>query len=651
MLTFLVLKERSKTFCNFWRLGASYASIQLSEKRKSTYTKTKEYKGKLNQNFNIPRNVSDKLRSVIQPSIPFDLFLEEKCHPKLKNVLESNKIGEEIRQLSNQELCKLILLEDTSKKSDSQHRVIEIECIRRIPKIAIKDLVDIADALYLSQTNNLKFFRSLCTYLDNEWNNLNLKTKDVISLIFYISNYRSIPISVMAHFEKFTCQNIELLTGNEVGVICHTFFVTNTSFRSYKTIDCVSKKLLHDFHKIDAQHIANILKTLRHAGYNSTAYFGKLGDNLVSSSFINETAYNLTHIVHTFASARIIHEKLFDKILNRIVYLLRNKKDSLRTKDLIKIVWSASSLQHPIQHNLLNSLIDILTNKHNRQMFPEAFVDGVLSLCMNNVVHSKLLNDSLKQCQEITVQNRFLQMNHQYMILNDFCKSLGSEYKGFLIKNEWFSKSAVREAPNLCVELERRQGLASIWCSLHRLLGGSNYVKCEHILQSTKIADIMISMDRKKNFVPILYNPANTRSGININLKSSPRLINPFDVAREIDNRKLASSTKRKSVIEELESFQSNSNKSITNCFHRSYHKEPNSNRMIVIKVFGWNQYLRNSSTILGLHNLEIGILNRFGFDVLILNPKDMMTITSFSEKERDRYCQENILNVLRREL
>lgn len=49
-------------------------------------------------------------------------------------------------------------------------------------------------------------------------------------------------------------------------------------------------------------------------------------------------------------------------------------------------------------------------------------------------------------------------------------------------------KHSRRENPNLISELERRQGLATIWCTLNRLLGGTLYAKCGYILQSTKIA-------------------------------------------------------------------------------------------------------------------------------------------------------------------
>lgn len=99
-------------------------------------------------------------------------------------------------------------------------------------------------------------------------------------------------------------------------------------------------------------------------------------------------------------------------------------------------------------------------------------------------------------------------MHNQYTILNDFCISLGQEYEGFRISSvrifrfvisklkfdsfsiskEWFLNYGSSEASNLITELKRRQGLAAILCTLHRLLGGSAYIKCDHILPSTRIA-------------------------------------------------------------------------------------------------------------------------------------------------------------------
>lgn len=347
----LTLNTFNKSTQNFWKKGFKicfHSSSCLNKVRPGALKlPKKQIKGKLNKKFFIPRHVSEKIRGDLHPSIPHDLFQNNSSC--VEEIFHGKPIDREIALLSNDELCNLIKVEQGSKKIRENFKDIENESIKRIFNSSVTDIIKFLDALFLSRMDHRKFVDNVCKFLINEWTKLNFEIKDILHLLFYISNYRSVPITLMNNFEEFIRKNSVKISGNEYGLICHSFFVTNTSFRNYETIKEISTALIKDFNSIDGHHIGNILKCLRHSGYNQVDMYDKLCAKLLLSSFIDkEPLTNLTHIAHAFASAKISNKELFDKLLERTLNILRDpvENEHVRTKDVIKVLWSSSILQH-----------------------------------------------------------------------------------------------------------------------------------------------------------------------------------------------------------------------------------------------------------------------------------------------------------------
>ncbi|KAI0227287.1 hypothetical protein LSAT2_022261 [Lamellibrachia satsuma] len=69
--------------------------------------------------------------------------------------------------------------------------------------------------------------------------------------------------------------------------------------------------------------------------------------------------------------------------------------------------------------------------------------------------------------------------------------------------------------------------------------------------------------------------------------------------------------------------------------------------RKITVKMMGWNQYTVNRPILLGIHQMELRLLNKLGYEVLVINPKEAAEFGHKTHEERRSFVQEKIFKKL----
>ena len=243
-----------------------------------------------------------------------------------------------------------------------------------------------------------------CVYriLYNHWDQLALEKEDVLLLTYFMITVRTLTpqITFMHRIEHYVQTNMNRFSLNELSLICLAFFATNTSFREHTTLENLSVKVLEDINKTDLNlmHLCSILKALRHARFTKLSFYEQLADPILVALSKSKKKANFTelaHILTTYSSLKIYHQKLFDAIKQQAVAILMNKETRyyvFRMKDLTRLVWALSTFANPVPELIFDKLVETMNNdKRMLTLYSESFTEALLSLAMNRVYPDSLL--------------------------------------------------------------------------------------------------------------------------------------------------------------------------------------------------------------------------------------------------------------------
>lgn len=339
------------------------------------------------------RIVSDKLRQdILVPTLDanrrfiksdqrvlanqFDALMRDSSNRQLQHLIQSMSKDSLVGFITY-----LATVENSTEIYSKQWYVAEQQLAYRINQIDERTLLYMADTMYTSDYRPSRFLHSLSHCWAIKWDQLDLSPSDIVHLLFYLGVNRSSPIELMAMCEIYIEKNIDKFSGPQLSVICYSFFNSNTAFRSFATIASIADATLKELPSISVNMLTNILKALRHASFKNVAFFETIGDALCQENLKQEKYLStLTHLVYPFASVGIQHKDLFSHVMSAACQIVESGK--YRSKDLIKIIWSYTTLQQPVSPSLAVALISDLRSNPSLATYREVFVEGVVSLVM-----------------------------------------------------------------------------------------------------------------------------------------------------------------------------------------------------------------------------------------------------------------------------
>lgn len=274
---------------------------------------------------------------------------------------------------------------------------LETECIRRIPDFDQKVMLYVADVFFVMNMTSNRYLKAVFQEFERRWNTLSITKEDILQLLFFLSILRTSSIFLMHKVEEFISEYASQFSINEVGLICHTFFVTNTAFRNFRTLENVSDLVLNNVEKepFRVGLLISIMKTMRHAQFPSVRFYKDLGTILCQKRKLQDaTLSDLATLSFTYSSLKMVHRDLTNYVNALTKSKISGKKlNYVRMKDLSRLLWSSMMMCADIPMDMLEKLLYIMRLDSQLPFrYPEAFVEGLVALAVNQIYPADLLH-------------------------------------------------------------------------------------------------------------------------------------------------------------------------------------------------------------------------------------------------------------------
>lgn len=527
--------------------------------------------------------------------------------------------------------------------------LLEEECCRRVNTLDLQTMLLMADSFYVLKHSQTKYMRTVLQSVDLHWNSLEVTPRCLVQLLFYIGTYRNAPIQLMERIEDFLVENISDVTGHEIGLICHAFFSSNTSLHSFPLMNKMADIILRDLHRMKSYLVANVLKVFRHANFSNFTFYDQLGDAdiLRGDSYVS----TIIHFVTTYSAMRFVHDALYESVArNFSQYLVPNKQNrtQIRMKDFTKFLWAFSTVQRAVPQVILDAATECVRRDQALwRRYPETFIECLVSLAMNSVYPHDLINYALSPDFLRFKRGRRLEQYFQTVLLDLAVGLECPQYRGNRISPEEMDTVPKKELGDLSRELKYRQGLAPLVLTLRDMCPDASWVKCHFILKSSKVADIELYVDSNNRLQDLHSQSTHTDTG---------------DLSQLLQQNKAsecgAQVTARGSVIETLlqqkrGSQQGSQQLLLSRTEPKNIHLKPDSQkkdkggRRIAVKLMGWNQFAVNRPILLGIHQMELRLLCKLGYEVLAINPKQATEFCHMTREGQRKYVTEKIFKTL----
>ena len=303
--------------------------------------------------------------------------------------LQNMKIAaakEKIGCLTHKELRDMLVVMATkhSTRNEQVLQLLQNECSLRVKDWNVTDMLFTADIIHALDVQRRTFFTQMLLEIEQRWDDLSLNKLQVLQTLFYGSLCRGAPKYLMLSIEKWLENTDEQLQHQEIGLVCHSFFVTNNAIKSIKLLDHISNQTLAKFNSFSTEALTNILKVMRHANYDKISFYEELGD-VLSKSRIKEIRNftSLMHIVVAYASVKVFHKELLDAALRQAVDLIQQGDKFLRLKEFGRFLWAVSTFSQKVDDDLLEMMVGGVRRCRDdgqARRFPEAFIDSLMAL-------------------------------------------------------------------------------------------------------------------------------------------------------------------------------------------------------------------------------------------------------------------------------
>lgn len=274
---------------------------------------------------------------------------------------------------------------------------LETECIRRIPDFDQKAMLYVADVFFVMNMTSNRYLKAVFQEFERRWNTLSITKEDILQLLFFLSILRTSSLFLMHKVEEFISEHASQFSINEIGLVCHTFFVTNTAFRNFRTLENVSGLVLNNVDKetFRVGLLVSIMKTMRHAQFPGVRFYKDLGTVLCQKRKLQDaTLSDLATLSFTYSSLRMVHRGLSDYVNALTKSKISSEKlNYVRMKDLGRLFWSSMMMCADIPRDMLEKLLYIMRLDSQLPFrYPEAFVEGLVALAVNRIYPDDLLD-------------------------------------------------------------------------------------------------------------------------------------------------------------------------------------------------------------------------------------------------------------------
>ena len=354
------------------------------------------------RSWNVPPAVQRRLRNDVLKGprfseTLFDRFAQQSETAHGAVLLESIKASfsgknenQQIQSLTTKDVKAIMVhFGSTERNVDQKEKetgILEEICLLKFKSFSIAEQLLLVDIFYTVGYQPQQYLRTFLKHLASSWERLPLTLPMVLQVMFYIGIYRNAPVDLSHKIECFLVSHTELLSGGDVGLVAHAFFASNHSVSNYVLQQRFAKIVLRDLHQMALYQVCNVMKLMRHSGFNGHAFYKSLGDLLCETNLVtaDSSPSNVANICSAYASLRICHSPLFAALADHMINLIsRRKSKDVRLKDLSRILWSYRMLQEPLPGLIQNELIQQLSHGEGLEvMYPEIYIEALCALAM-----------------------------------------------------------------------------------------------------------------------------------------------------------------------------------------------------------------------------------------------------------------------------
>lgn len=265
-------------------------------------------------------------------------------------------------------------------------------CSKRISHMTKAELYQAADVVYLLGYTDT-FLKHFLLNIETRLQEDKPSASELLQIMFYISALRSAPVTLMSTLEELLLLNIDLYNAKEISLICHAFFSSNFRIKNFLLIDAIAKKSLPSMNDLDMYLISNVLKVLKHSGYDDRGFYEQLALVLTAHKIPKEQSLiNLCHVCQAYCHARHRDSKLLDCIAKAVLRIIGIRKP-VREKDLTRIIWTFACFNYRPPAKLLQ-LAEVQWQQKTRTayQFPEVFVEFLVAMAVMGQYPKKLFD-------------------------------------------------------------------------------------------------------------------------------------------------------------------------------------------------------------------------------------------------------------------
>lgn len=513
----------------------------------------------------------------------------------------------------------------------SHKQILQLEnaFVYKMKELTIQEIFLVARYFFLIKHRAPKYLTTLFEYVDNNFDAIvSIESNYLKRTMFYIYFHGSCPECLLHKIEQHLLANVDDLSLTDIGLACLGYFRANRRIQSFELLDQIAEKTIKKDQIFEPNHLINMLKSFRHAGYSKISYFEKLANFLVSKKNLSDMTLNqVMHIIMTFASTRIHHPDLIRECIRRSVELIQSSSSlsSVRTKELGRIVWALGTLGvDPEELSKVKILIDAHTEIEKTgegtwsgREYPESISDTVMGSVFLGIFPHELISLILEEktvnvLQALRGLEKKMQMLFIHHTMNIECPDyLGPKLKPFTV-SQFELKDRNRAVQ---FELDTRPGLLTVFKELTSILG-EDKVHCHMILPHFTTADIEIQLDAENK--PVFFKPETVSTETDKSWKTQQQVT--FNLLEMLKNpsQKLSDSS------------------------------APRVSRRIAVQIIGRNQCATNhGQCLMGNHRTKLRQLSVLDYEVLILMPANIAALEKISEQNRREWILQNVIQKL----
>jgi hypothetical protein len=244
-----------------------------------------------------------------------------------------------------------------------------------------------------------KFNRLLIQKLNSP--DLQLNKSQFLHLMFYLNLQREIDEKTKPHLMNRLEILINEMSLDEIGVICMTFFKTQTKL-SPNIIPIIISRAINEISDQTNNVIrTSILKAIRfshHFRHNEDIQ--KLINKL---KVLNNSELTLTHLL-TLSMEASVYDKV---LLNETVSKLCKNPDSFRAKDVERILLCLANFNHSIDSKELKFICENISNRNDVVTYPWYLLTIVAHLCIFQFYPKDLIERCFEKKFLEKIQSKF----------------------------------------------------------------------------------------------------------------------------------------------------------------------------------------------------------------------------------------------------